>query len=197
MHVDLSSACFTDLTHRPDAPAVIGADRTLTWQQLHDDAHAWAARARVAGLTADVPVAIYGHKEAAFFVAMVGCLLAGLPFVPIDTLYPRERMLRVVEIARTLIGEPRVVLLDEPAVGLSMNRLAEFDALLRRIRDEKGVAMILIEHVIRLVMDVCDRVTVLNSGQRIAEGTPEEVRSDRQVIEAYLGKELRARHSEP
>lgn len=100
MHVDLSLACFTDLTHRPDDPAVIGADRTLTWQQLHDDAHAWAVRAREMGLVADVPVAIYGHKEAAFFVAMVGCLLAGLPFVPIDTLYPRERMLRVVEIAR-------------------------------------------------------------------------------------------------
>ncbi|MYZ42741.1 D-alanine--poly(phosphoribitol) ligase [Schauerella aestuarii] len=100
MHVDLSSACFTDLAHRPDAPAVIGADRTLTWQQLHDEAQAWAAQARAAGLVADVPVAIYGHKEAAFFVAMVGCLLAGLPFVPIDTLYPRERMLRVVDIAR-------------------------------------------------------------------------------------------------
>ncbi|MGH8432555.1 MAG: ABC transporter ATP-binding protein, partial [Solimonas sp.] len=60
---------------------------------------------------------------------------------------------RVIEIARTLIGSPKVVLLDEPAVGLSLNRLAEFDALLRRIRDEKGVTLILIEHVIRLVMD--------------------------------------------
>jgi branched-chain amino acid transport system ATP-binding protein len=101
---------------------------------------------------------------------------------------------RVVEIARTLIGEPKIVLLDEPAVGLSANRLAELDTLLRRIRDQKGVTLILIEHVIRLVMGVCDQVTVLSSGRRIADGPPDAVRSDRNVIEAYLGKELRARH---
>jgi branched-chain amino acid transport system ATP-binding protein len=99
---------------------------------------------------------------------------------------------RIIEIARTLIYEPKVVLLDEPAVGLSVNRVAELDALLRRIRDERGVTLIMIEHVIRLVMGVSDRVVVLNSGRKIAEGVPEEVRNDATVVEAYLGHQAHA-----
>ena len=99
---------------------------------------------------------------------------------------------RIVEIARTLIGDPKVVLLDEPAVGLSINRVAELDRLLRRIRDEKGVTLVMIEHVIRLVMGVSDRVVVLNSGQKIADGRPEAIRTDAAVIEAYLGKSIDA-----
>ena len=101
---------------------------------------------------------------------------------------------RIVEIARALISSPKVVLLDEPAVGLDANRVAQFDRLLRRIRDEHGVTLVLIEHVIRLVMGVSDRIAVLNAGSKIAEGTPDEIRRDPGVIEAYLGRSIDAEH---
>ncbi len=99
---------------------------------------------------------------------------------------------RVVEIARALIAEPRVLLLDEPAVGLSPDRVTHLDALLRRIRDERGVTIVMIEHVIRLVVDLCDRITVMNLGRPIAEGTAAEVTRDAEVIEAYLGSAAHA-----
>jgi branched-chain amino acid transport system ATP-binding protein len=93
---------------------------------------------------------------------------------------------RLVEITRALISRPRVLLLDEPAVGLSQ---AERDTLATTLRElaAQGIAVLLVEHVIDLVMAVSDRVVVLNFGRVLAEGTPAEVRADRAVLEAYLG----------
>ena len=100
MRFDLKTFQFVDSARAPDALAVVGADRSLTWAQLRDEATAWADEARAHGAAPDVPVAIYGHKEASFFVAMVGALLVGAPFVPVDTIYPPERLRRIVEIVR-------------------------------------------------------------------------------------------------
>jgi ABC-type branched-subunit amino acid transport system ATPase component/ABC-type branched-subunit amino acid transport system permease subunit len=94
---------------------------------------------------------------------------------------------RMLEIARALAAEPRLLLLDEPAAGLTSAEAGFLMDLVRRIRTEFGVSVLLIGHTMRVVMGLSDRVVVLDHGSRIAEGTPAEVRSDENVIRAYLG----------
>ena len=95
---------------------------------------------------------------------------------------------RRLEIMRALATSPKLLLLDEPAAGMNPSETAELTETIRRIRDEFNIAVLLIEHDMSLVMGICEGIAVLNFGRIIAKGTPDEIRSNPQVIEAYLGK---------
>ena len=95
---------------------------------------------------------------------------------------------RRLEIMRALATSPKLLLLDEPAAGMKPSETAELTETIRRIRDEFNIAVLLIEHDMSLVMGICEGIAVLNFGRIIAKGTPDEIRDNPQVIEAYLGK---------
>ncbi len=99
---------------------------------------------------------------------------------------------RRLEIARALATSPQLLLLDEPAAGMNPQETAELDDLIVRFRNEDGLAILLIEHDMKLVMNISDRIVVLEYGKRIACGTPDEIREDPRVIEAYLGEDVHA-----
>jgi branched-chain amino acid transport system ATP-binding protein len=121
--------------------------------------------------------------SAARWLDFVG--LAGKASSPVGSLTPAER--RLLEVARAMVTRPRLLLLDEPFAGMTMEEAHGLFALVRRLRDD-GLTLLVIDHNMRVLMKLADRVTVLSFGRRIAEGTPAEVQSSEEVVNAYLGR---------
>ena len=102
MRFDLDSGKFIECDREPSRPAVVGSDRSLSWEEFRRSVGRWVAEARGLGITVDVPVVIHGHKEAEFLVALAGCLELRAPFVPVDEIYPEDRVQRIAAI----VGAP-------------------------------------------------------------------------------------------
>jgi branched-chain amino acid transport system ATP-binding protein len=182
---------------KPDAIAALGMRRTfqnirlfgnmtvlenvLVGMHTHLHAPFWSIIVRSGGVRREEAKARAKARERLAYVGLDAkrdALAKNLP-------YGDQRRL---EIARALAGEPKLLLLDEPTAGMNPNETVEATDLIRRLRDELGLTVVLIEHDMRLVMSISERISVLDYGTKIAEGDAQVIRSNPRVIEAYLGK---------
>ena len=156
------------------------AENVLVGAERHDKLKLWQAITHLNSFAADRQEAVARVQRA---IDLVGIgHLAGLPVANIT--YGQQRL---VATARALAAEPRLLLLDEPAAGLAGPEMEALSAAVRRARDA-GTTVLLVEHNVEFVMDLCDHVAVLHFGRKIADGTAAEVRKSEAVIEAYLGR---------
>jgi branched-chain amino acid transport system ATP-binding protein len=133
--------------------------------------------------TSNPTSAIDAAREASNCLELVG--LSGMSTIPAQSLKLANK--KRLEVARALATEPQLLLLDELMAGLNPTEVAEAMELVTRIR-EKGITVFMIEHVMKAIMSICDRIMVLHHGEKIAEGTPKEIATSKTVIEAYLGE---------
>ena len=166
-----TATCFTGFTITEQV--LLGCFSRITSSNIGSVFHTRASRTENERQT----------KKVAQLLELVG--LAGAAEDPVESLSSGQQ--RLLMIATALASEPKLLLVDEPAAGMVASERKALGELLLKIK-AAGVSVIVIEHHMALIMEVCDRIVVLNFGQKIAEGVPQEIRTNRKVIDAYLGE---------